>query len=165
MMSYIALQILNAGGAVIPESHLKSLLFQVEESVMQSSHEVNAPPQFAHHDTPPIENPALALYEAELKATLTRYRDSIFQLLQSSPSSAPLPDLTAQYDQLQRNYHPIISGLANLITHLGGDNISEETIDQYTRQAETNALALHTTPTPETFANLLPHATVNDDAT
>jgi hypothetical protein len=26
MMSYIALQILNAGGAAIPESHLKSLL-------------------------------------------------------------------------------------------------------------------------------------------
>jgi hypothetical protein len=34
MMSYIALQILNAGGAAIPESHLKSLLSQVEERVM-----------------------------------------------------------------------------------------------------------------------------------
>jgi hypothetical protein len=53
-MSYIALQISNVGGAVIPKSHLKSLLFQVEETVMQSLHEVNAPPQVAHHDTPPI---------------------------------------------------------------------------------------------------------------
>ncbi len=58
------------------------------------------PLQVAHHDTPPIENPALALYVAELKATLARYRDSIFQLLQSSPISTPLPDLTARYDQL-----------------------------------------------------------------
>ncbi len=82
MMSYIALQILNAGGAVIPESHLKSLLFQVKESVMQSSHEVNAPFQFAHHDTPPIENPASALYEAELKATPTSQKP-LFRLMPS----------------------------------------------------------------------------------
>ncbi len=132
---------------------------------MQSSHEVNVLPQFAQIDIPPIENPASALYEAEFKATLTKYRDSIVQLLQSSPTSAPLPDLTAQYDQLRRNYHPIISGLANLITHLGGDNSSEANIDQYTRQAETDALALHTISTPETSANPLPHATINDDAT
>ncbi len=151
-MSYIALQILNAGGAAIPESHLKSLLFQVKETVVQSLQEVNAPPQVAHHDTPPIKNPASALYVAELEATLARYRDSIFQLLQSSPISTPLPDLTARYDQLQRNYHPIISSLASLITHLGGDNISKESIDQYTRQAETDALVLHTTPSPDTPA-------------
>ena len=61
MMSYIALQISNAGGAVIPESHLRSLLSQVEESVKQTSHEVNVLPQFAQIDIPPIENPALAL--------------------------------------------------------------------------------------------------------
>ncbi len=98
IMSYIALQILNAGGAAIPESDLKSLLSQVEETVVQSLQEVNAPPQVAHQDTPPNKNPASALYVAELKATLTRYRDS-FQLLQSSPISTPLPDLTAHYDQ------------------------------------------------------------------
>ncbi len=100
MMSYIALQIFNAGGAAIPESHLKSPLFQVEETAVQSIQEVNAPPQVAPHDTPPIKNPASAQYVAELKATLARYRDSIFQLLQSSPVSTPLPDLTARYDQL-----------------------------------------------------------------
>jgi hypothetical protein len=152
MMSYIALQIVNADGAVIPESHLKSLISQVKETVVQSLQKVNAPPQVAHHDTPPIENPALALYVAELKATLASYHDSIFQLLQSSPISTPLPDLTAHYDQLQQNYHPIIPSLASFITHLGGDNISKEDIDQFTRQAKTNALVLHTTPTPDTPA-------------
>ncbi len=55
--------------------------------------------------------------------------------------------------------------LASLITHLGGDIISEEDIDQFTRQAETDALILHTTPTPDTPAPPLPHATVNNDAT
>ena len=35
MMSYIALQILNAGGDAIPELHLKFFLSQVEEGVMQ----------------------------------------------------------------------------------------------------------------------------------
>ncbi len=123
------------------------------------------PPQVAHHDTLPNENPASALYVAELKATLARYRDSIFQLLQSSPISTPLPDLTARYDHFRQNYHPIISSLASLITHLGGDNISKEDIDQFTRQAETDALVLHTTPTPDTPAPPLPHATVNNDAT
>ena len=102
MMSYIALQILNAGGDAIPESHLKSFLSQAEEGVMQSVMEDNdVPPQGAHHDTPPNENPASALYVAEFRATIARYCDSIFQLLQSSPVSAPLPDLTAHYDELQ----------------------------------------------------------------
>jgi hypothetical protein len=44
MMSYIALQILNAGGDDIPESHLKSFLFQVEEGVMQTVKEDNDAP-------------------------------------------------------------------------------------------------------------------------
>ncbi len=101
MMSYIALQILNAGGDAIPESHLKSLLSQVEEGVMQSVKEVNVPPHSAHQDTPPNKNPVSALYVAEFRATVARYRDSIFQLLQSSPIFAPLPDLTAHYDKLR----------------------------------------------------------------
>ena len=105
------------------------------------------PPQGAHkEETPPNENPALALYVAEFfRAPVARYRDSI--LLQSSPVSAPLPDLTAHYDKLWQHYFPIILGLASLITHLGGETISRDDINQFTRQAETNALVLHTTTT------------------
>ena len=55
--------------------------------------------------------------------------------------------------------------LASLITHLGGDTISKEDINQFTRQAETDALVLHTTTTPDTPAPPLPHATVDNDAT
>ena len=105
-------------------------------------------PQVAHQDTPHTKNPASALYVAELKATIARYRDSIFQLLQSSLASAPLPDLPACYDKLRRHYFPIILGLVNLITHLGGKTISGEDINKFTRQAKTNALVLHTTATP-----------------
>jgi hypothetical protein len=151
------LQILNAGRDAILESHLKSLLSQVEEEVMQSVQEDNdVPSQGTHHETPPTKNPASALYVGEFKATIARYRNSIFQLLQTSPASAPLPDLTACYDKLRRHYFPIISGLATLITHLGGKTISSENIDKFTQQAKTDALVLHTTTIPATPAPLLP---------
>jgi hypothetical protein len=162
MMSYIALQILNAGRDAIPELHLKAFLSQVEEGVMQSVMEDNdVPPQGAHQDTPTNENPASALYVTEFRATVD---SSIFQLLQASPISAPLHDLTARYDKLRRHYYPIILSLASLITHLGGGTISGEDIDQFTRQAKTNALVLHTTTTSATPAPPLPHATSNNDA-
>ncbi len=132
---------------------------------MQSLNAVNISPQGAHQDTPPNKNPASAMYVAKLKATGARYHDSMFQLLQSSSISALLPDLTAHYDKLRRHYYPIISGLAGLITHLGGDIVSGEDINQFTRQAETNALVLHTTTTPDAPTPPLPHATVNNDAT
>jgi hypothetical protein len=135
MMSYIlALQILNAGGDAILELHLKSFLSQVEEGAMQSVKKDNdVPSQSAPQETPPTKNPASALYVAEFKATIARYRDSIFQLLQSSPTSTPLPNLTAHYDELRQHYLPIILGLASLITHLGGKTMSSEDIDQFTR--------------------------------
>jgi hypothetical protein len=47
----------------------------------------------------------------------------------SCPTSAPLPDLTNRYDKLQRISFPIISGLAHLITHLGGEEISNHVIE------------------------------------
>ncbi len=100
MMSYIVLQILSASGDAILESHLKYLLSQVKEGVMKSVQGDTAV-QGALKKTPPTVNPAVARYVAELKATIDRYRDSIFQLLQLSPVSAPLPDLTAHYDKLR----------------------------------------------------------------
>ena len=156
-MSYIALQILDASGDAISESHLKFLLSHVEEGVMQSEQEDNdVPSQGAHQETPPAKNPDLALYVTEFKATIVRYRGSILQLLQTSPASAPLPDLSVSYDKLRRHYFPIISGLATLITHLGGKTISSENIDKFTQQAKTDALVLHTTTIPATPAPLLP---------
>jgi hypothetical protein len=38
--------------------------------------------QGAPQETPPTKNPAVARYVAEFKATIDRYRNSIFQLLQ-----------------------------------------------------------------------------------
>ena len=99
-MSYIVVQIFSAGGDAISESHLKSLLSQVKEGVMKSVQGDTAD-QSAPQETPPTKNPAVAVYVAELKVTIDRYRDSIFELLQSCPASTLLPDLTACYDKLR----------------------------------------------------------------
>ena len=100
------------------------------------------PSQGATTEKPPTVNLAIAQYVAELKATINKYRSSIFQLLQSCPASTPLPDLTTRYDELQQLSFPIILGLAILITHLWGNAISSEDIDGFTQQAEANALVL-----------------------
>ena len=102
---------------------------------------------------------------AEIKATFDSYRNSIFQLLQSCPTSAPLPNLTTHYDKLRQLSFPIIAGLANLIKHLGGEAISNDDIDGLTRQAEANALVLHAKATPAPPPPPHPEVTTNNDAT
>jgi hypothetical protein len=100
-MAYIVLQILSAGGDVILESHLRSLLSQAKEGVMKSEQgDTRVPSQDATTEAPPTANPAIMHYMAELRATIDKYRDSIFQFLQSCHASAPLPDLTTHYDKL-----------------------------------------------------------------
>ena len=82
MMTYIALQILIAGGDAISELHLKSLLSQVKEGVMKSVQgDTAVSSQGASKETRPIANPAMVRYVAELKATIDKHHDSIFQLL------------------------------------------------------------------------------------
>ena len=131
-MSYIALLILSAGEDAILESHLKSLLSQVEEGVMKWVQGDTA----VSKETCPSVNPAAGRYVAEYRATIDKYPNSIFQLLQLCTASTPLPDLTACYDKLWQLSFPIMSGLANLITHLGGKTISSEDIGGFTRQAK-----------------------------
>ncbi len=100
-MSYIALQLLGASGDTISESHLKSLLAQAEEGVMEFIWEEPVTPlQEPCPETSSTMHSALLHYEAELQAAIDNYRDNIFQLLMLCPTSAPLPDLTNCYDKL-----------------------------------------------------------------
>jgi hypothetical protein len=101
IMSYIALQLLGAGGGAISESHLKFLHAQAEEGVMEFVRkEPVTPSQEPCPETSSTTHYALLHYKAELRAAIDSYRDKIFQLLMSRPTSDPLPDLTNHYDEL-----------------------------------------------------------------
>jgi hypothetical protein len=116
-------------------------------------------------DAPSTTHSALLHYKAELQAAIDSYSDNNFQLLMLSPTSNPWPDLSIRYDKLRGISSPIISGLAHLITHLDGKEMSNHEIDSVTQQAEVDALGLHTTAMPLTALPPHPDITTNNLAT
>jgi hypothetical protein len=154
IMSYIALQLLGAGGEAVLEPRLKILRDQAEEGAMEFIQTESA--QIAQGPSQPdassTTHSALSHYKAELQAAIDSYRNNIFQLLMSSPTSTsnPRPDLSIHYNELHGISSPIISGLAHLITHLGGKELSNHEIDSVTRQAKVDALGLHAAAMPLT---------------
>ncbi len=166
IISYISLQLLGADGDAISESHLKSLHAHAEEGVMELVwKEPVTPSQEPCPETSSTTHSALLHYKTDLWAAIDSYRNNIFQLLMSCPTSAPLPDLTNHYDKLQCISFPIISGLAHLITHLGGEEISNHEIEGFIRQAEVNALDLLAIALPLPTPPLQPEVTTNNYAT
>jgi hypothetical protein len=167
IMSYIALQLLGAGGEAVLELHLKILHNQAEEGAMEfiqmeSTQTAQGPSQ---PDAPSTTHSALSHYKAELQAAINSYRDNIFQLLMLSPTSDPRPDLSICCDELRGISFPIISGLAHLITHMGGKKMSNHEINSVTQQAEVDALGLHTAAMPLTALPPHPDVTTNNLAT
>jgi hypothetical protein len=148
-MSYIALQLLGAGGEAVSEPRLKILPDAKEGAMefiqMESAQTAQGPFQ---PDAPSTTHSALLHYKAELQAAIDSYRNNIFQLLMSSPTSNLRPDLSIHYNKLRGISSPIISGLAHLITDLGGKKMSNHEIDSVTRQAKVDALGLHATAMP-----------------
>jgi hypothetical protein len=150
IMSYIALQLLGAGGEAVLEPRLKILCNQAKEGAMEfiqmeSAQTAQGPSQ---PDAPSTTNSALLHYRAELQSAINSYRDNIFQLLMLSPTSNPRLDLSIHYNKLHGISSPIISGLAHLIMHLGGKEMSNHEINSVTRQAKVDALGLHATAMP-----------------
>ena len=90
---------------------------------------------------------AVALYTAELHVTIDRHCDSVLQLLKLSATIKSLPNLSTCYNKLWGASFPTISGLATLITHLGGEEISVQELD-LTHQAKDGALELHAASMP-----------------
>jgi hypothetical protein len=167
IMSYIALQLLGAGGEAVLEPRLKILRNQAKESAMvfiqmESAQTAQGPSQ---PDAPSTTHSALLHYKAELQAAIDSYHNNIFQLLMSSPTSDPRPDLPIRYDELRSISSPIISGLAHLITHLGGKEMSNHEIDSVTQQAKIDALGLHAAAMPLTAFPPHPDVTTNNLAT
>ncbi len=123
-MLYIAAHLLAAGGAPISESRMKILLDQAEKCAMEFVQAKSMQPSLTSAQAPDLVSPtqaAIARYSGKLHATINKHCDSVLQLLKLSATIKPLPDLSICYDKLQGTSFPIISGLATLITHLGGE--------------------------------------------
>ncbi len=134
---------LAAGGAAISESQLKILRDQAEKCGMEFVWAESAQSSLTSAQNPDSSSPtqsAIVGYTAELHATINRHHDSILQLLKLSATIKLLPDLSPYYNKLWGASFPIISGLATLITHLGGDEISCQQLKIFTHQAKDDAL-------------------------
>ncbi len=122
----IAAHLLAAGRAPISELQMKILLNQAEKYAMEFIQTKSVQPSLKSAQAPDFVSPmqsAVAHYTAELHATINKHCDSVLQLLKLSATLKPLPDLSTHYDELQGTSFPIISELAILITHLGGEEI------------------------------------------
>jgi hypothetical protein len=68
--------------------------------------------------------------------------------LKLSATIDPWPDLSTHYDEIRGASFFIISGLATLIMHLGGEEIPVQELEILTHQAKDDALELHTASMP-----------------
>jgi hypothetical protein len=167
-MSYIALQLFGAGGDAVLEPRLKILRNQAKGGVTEFIQEeyaqtVQDPSQLP--ETPSTTHSALSHYKAEIQAAIDSYPKNIFHLLILSPTSDLRPDLSIHYDELRGISSPIISGLAHLIMHLGGKEMSNHEIDGFTQQAKVDALGLHAAAMPLIALPPHPDITTNSLAT
>jgi hypothetical protein len=160
-MLYIAAHLFATGGAPISESRMKVLLDQAEKCAMEFVQAKSMQPSLKSAQAPNLVSPtqaAIARYTAELCATINKHHDSVLQLLKLSTTIKPLPDLSTCYDKLQGTSFPIISGLATLITHLDGEEISVQELEILTHQA----LELHVASMPPKMPSLPPIVTTGN---
>jgi hypothetical protein len=79
--------------------------------------------------------------------------------------SNTLPDLSTRYSKIWGASFPIISGLATLIKHLGGEEISVQELAILTHQAKEDALELHAASMPPKIPSPPPVVTTKCSAT
>jgi hypothetical protein len=71
------------------------------------------------------------------------HHKGILQLLMSSSAHGLMPYLSSRYNKLRSTHLSIISGLAKLILHLGGKEISSHNLEELTCNAEEEVIKLH----------------------
>jgi hypothetical protein len=150
-MLYIAAHLLAAGGAPISELRMKILLDQAEKCAMKFVQAKTMQPSLKFTQAPDLMSPTQAViahYTAELHATINNHCDRVMQLLKLSATIKPLPDLSTRYDKIWGTSFPITSGLATLIMHLGGEEISAQELEILAHLTKDNALELHTASMP-----------------
>jgi len=117
------------GGREITESQLQTLCYQAE--TWEEAPNKSSQPKPMH--------PAIAQYEAELHAAINGYRGKVLQMLLHATTT----ELSSNYDKLRSEHLPIMTGLASLILHLGGKEITTDNLALLTDQAEAEALQMH----------------------
>jgi hypothetical protein len=151
IMLYIAAHLLATGGAPISKSQMKILFDQAEKCAVEFVQAKSVQPSLKSAQASDLVSPmqaAIAPYTTEIHATINKHHDSVLQLLKLSATIKLLPNLSTHCNKLWGTSFPIISGLATLITHLSGEEISAQELKILTHHAKYDALELHTTPMP-----------------
>ncbi len=76
------------------------------------------------------------------------HHEGILQLLMSSSAHGLMPDFSSLYNMLHSTHLSIISGLAKLILHLGGKEISSHNLKELTCNADEEGIKLHAATIP-----------------
>jgi hypothetical protein len=114
-MMYIANRLSETGGRKITEPQLQTMCRQAEaRSVILS-------PQLTVKETmQKPAHPTIAWYEDQLQEVMETYRESVLHLLKQGQTMY----LLSSYEKLRGEHFPIMTGIATLIQHLGGNKIS-----------------------------------------
>ncbi len=128
---YFENRLSETGGRKITEPQLQTMCIQAEARSVISS------PQLTVEETK--QKPAhstVAWYEYQLQEVMEMYRESVLHLLKQGQTM----DLLPSYEKLRNEHFPIMTFIATLIQHLGGNEISIKSLTNRTHQAEEEAL-------------------------
>ncbi len=153
IMAYIARQQLATGGRCVSEAQLEHIRDQAEEHTLKGAQKNTKTVPTPQHDPTPLgaQSPLQLMvvqYRVEITKTISNHRDSALRILKEVPShNENSVVLSSRYEELSSNTLPIITGLANLIMHLGGEEIPHTDLSILADQAEVEALRLYSLAT------------------
>ena len=148
IMSYIAHQLSAADGRCVYEAQLKESRDQAEVRALRTAQYAEEAPTLPSDPSlisalSPLQS-MVAQYEADLNNIISKHRDGIESILREiSPTKENSTLLASRYDKLRSTNLPIMTALANLITHLGGKEIPHAALIICANRAEEEALLLY----------------------
>jgi hypothetical protein len=175
IMTYIAGELSSPtdGRQSFSESQLELIRDQAKEQALHNSQQGTAPPpsqatripqttQTIPDATPPAPS-MIGQYEVDLQNAILNHRDSIMLLLKEFPSHKDnAAILSSQYEVLRSANFPLMTSLAEIIAHLGGQEIPRDALISLVRQAEEEALQLYTSTILPDNSNPLQPVDVTD---
>jgi hypothetical protein len=114
-MMYIANRLSETGGRKITEPQLQTMCIQAEAWSV-----ISAPQLTVKETKQKSAHPTVPRYEDQLQEVMETYRESVLHLLKQGQTMY----LLSNYEKLRSEHFPIMTGIATLIQHLGGNEIS-----------------------------------------